>query len=146
METINAHLKQPRGRAAVTATLVTSDLERMECLPRIAGMRCVLLESTIFDTLARICDSYEGGYWHFYNLSNGGFYMAPDSDAAFPLSCENYFEHTVCADTAGIIASASAYSHLSFLSNGKRFATAYHQLSEFIFQHRDAGLIRAALD
>ena len=34
------------------------------------------LEPTIFDT-ASMATEYNGGYWEFYALSNGGFYMAP---------------------------------------------------------------------
>ena len=142
----NRHLKQSARDLPIVATLVDNDHERLRCLPAIAGNRCVVLENTIYATLARICASYDGGYWHFYQLSNGGFYMAPDSDAMLRLSCANYFDAEVSANTAGIIATATAYSTLSFLQDGACFAIAYHQLSDFIFQHRDAGLIRAALD
>jgi hypothetical protein len=142
----NPHLKQPVSELLIVATLVDSDNERLRCLPAIAGIRCTLLENTIYDALGLICDSYNGGYWNYYKLSNGGFYMAPQSDVIFRLSCENYFEGEVSANTAGIIATASAYSTLSFLNGGECFAKAYHQLSDFIFQQRDAGLIRAALD
>lgn len=144
--TVNEHLKRPVREAAITATEVTSGTQRLLCLPNIAGNRCVVLEHTIYDMTRRMTDDYDGGLWTFYNLSNGGFYMAPKTDKSFDLSCENMFEHEVSADTAGIIACAMAYSHLSFLDNGECFAEAYYLLSEFIFQHRDAGIIRAALD
>lgn len=146
MEATNIHLKQPSAELAISATLVTDENARMRCLPAIAGVRCCLLEHAIYDALGRICASYNGGYWDYFKLSNGGFYMAPHTDALFQLSCENYFVAEVNANTAGLIATASAYSELSFLRGGDCFAQAYHRLSYFIFQHPNAGVIRAALD
>ncbi|MEO7495279.1 MAG: antirestriction protein [Massilia sp.] len=140
---VNEHLKRPLRESVIAATEVTNGTQR---LLNIAGNRCVVLEHTIYDMTRRITDDYDGGLWTFYNLSNGGFYMAPKTDQSFDLSCENTFEHEVSADTAGIIACAMAYSHLSFLENGECFAEAYQLLSDYIFQHRDAGIIRAALD
>ena len=143
---INEHLKRAPLDGAITATEVTHGSRRLLCLPGIAGNRCVTLEHTIYDMMRRMTDDYDGGLWIYYKLSNAGFYMAPDSVKSFQLSCENMFTHEVSADTAGIIACAMAYSHLSFLPSGDCFATAYHRLSDYIFQHRDAGIIRAALD
>lgn len=146
LTTINEHLKRPLVDLAIVATLVADEGQRLNCLPNIAGNRCVVLEHTIYDMLRGMTDDYDGGYWDYYSLSNGGFYMAPKTEKRFHLRCENMFEHEVNAETAGIIACAMAYSHLSFLPNGERFATSYHLLSDYIFQHPDAGLIRAALD
>lgn len=143
----NPHLKQPASKTPIIATRVTTDRDRMLCLPAIAGVRCVLLETTIYDTLRRLSIDYgDGGYWHFYKLSNGGFYMAPDADKPFRIVNENYFEGEVSANTAGLIACAAAYTDLSFLSSAECFINAYYRLSDFIFQHPDAAMIRAALD
>jgi hypothetical protein len=146
MQIINGHLKQPIGESPIVATVVTSDTERMGCLPAIAGIRCVMLENAIYDAMQTICGSYHGAYWDFYKLSNGGFYMAPRLEQTFKLSCPNYFEAEVSANTAGVIATAMAYSELSFLKGGACFAHAYSLLNDFIFQHKEAGFIRAALD
>jgi len=142
----NSHLKKPLTDTLIVATLVTDADERMQCLPAIAGLRCVQLENAIFDWLGRMTKDYEGGFWNFYKLSNGGFYMAPVSEKTFHFECENYFEADLSADTAGIVATAMAYSHLSFHPKGQCFAKAYELLSDYIFQHREAGFIRAALD
>lgn len=144
--TVNSHLKRPLTDLAITASLVTSDAERMLCLPKIAGTRCVILEHTIYDMLARMTEDYNGGYWDYFTLSNGGFYMAPKTMKTFRLSCENMFEGEVGANTAGIIACGMAFSNLSFLNGGQCFANAYYLLSDFIFQQPEAGIIRAALD
>lgn len=142
----NAHLKQPQPDLPIVATLVRDEDERMKCLPRVAGRHCLVLEFAVYDMLRRMSPDYEGAFWDFFSLSNGGFYMAPTGIEVFRFVCDNGFEDNVAADTAGVIATAMAYSHLSFRNDGDRFGKAYYLLSEFIFQHRDAGMIRAALD
>ncbi|PHV19212.1 antirestriction protein [Janthinobacterium sp. BJB446] len=130
----------------ITAVLVTDVDERMECLPNVAGMRCLLLEFTIYSMLGRMSQDYEGGYWDFYKLSNGGFYMSPQTDNTFRMRCENMFEGEVNAQTAGLIACAMAYSHLSFAEDADCFGEAYMLLWQYLAQQSNAAIIFAALD
>jgi len=143
---IGLELLQERREKDIVATRVTDEQERLLCLPRVAGARCVVLEHTVYAMLRAICDTYDGGFWDYYKLSNGGFYMAPASESLFHLVCENYFERDVSADAAGVIATSYAYSHLSFSIGGERFGLASRQLSSYIAQREDAVLIFAALD
>ncbi len=46
---------------------------------------------------------YEGGFWHFIRLPDGGGYMMPDGDRFHLVNGENWFDRTVSADAAGII-------------------------------------------
>ena len=55
-------------------------------------------------------------------------------------------EGGVSAKNAGLIATAMAYSHLSFRHTGLCFSRAYVQLSEFIHQQDDRRLVLAALE
>lgn len=145
--TSNAHLQRPFRALAITANKVTNANDRLQCLPEIAGRDCVVLEHTIYDTLSMLSADYDGGFWNYFRLSNGGFYMAPKESRSFRIRCvENSFECNVSANTAGIIATAMAYSDLLFRRRGSCFARAYELLSEFIYQQSDAGTIRAALD
>lgn len=145
--TSNPHVKHVNSEAGIAACKVTNATQRLQCLPDIAGRDCVVLEHTIYDMLSSMSEDYDGGFWEYYELSNGGFYMAPKSEIQFRMLCDgNGFEGVVNANTAGIIATAMAYSHLSFRPRGDRFARAYELLSDFIFQHSDAPTIRAALD
>ena len=93
------------------------------------------LEPTVFAMAERLSADYRGGYWLFYALSNGGFYMAPDSQANFAVRCENGFEGQLSADALGITACLYAYSTLSF-GGTKGFAEAcaehYHLLREYM--------------
>ena len=72
------------------------------------------LEPTVFTMAERLSPDYRGGYWLFYGLSNGGFYMAPDSEAIHVVRSENGFVGPMSSDALGITACLYAYSHLSF--------------------------------
>lgn len=145
--TSNAHLKHPVRELNIAAIKVANATERLQCLPEDAGREHVVLEHTVYDMLSMMSEDYDGGFWEYFRLSNGGFYMAPNTTKSFRLlGPNNGFKGEVCANTAGIIASAMAYSHLSFRHLGECFARAYELLSCFIFMHCDAGTIRAALD
>lgn len=134
------------GALAVTAARVAEDV-RSVCLPRYFGMECVVVEAWIFNMMARLCREYDGGYWHYYELSNGGFYMAPDSAESYELAVDgNGFMDRVSADAAGIITCAMVYSHLSFVLRDGRMAAAFHLLRDYIGAHPEARQIFAALD
>ncbi len=98
----------------VTARLVP-EADRLQHTAKLFGANFSMrLEPTVFDMVGRLAAQYHGGYWLFYALSNGGFYMAPRSDATFIVSCENGYEGKLSADALGIAACLYAYSHLSF--------------------------------
>jgi len=106
------------------------------------------LEPFVYAMTSRLSEDYSGGYWHFYQLTNGGFYMAPDSDGQFQVVSENGFEGFMSADALGITACLFAYSHLSF-GQGDFADTCgkqYHLLREFMFEHAEAGAILVAID
>ncbi len=73
-----------------------------------------ILEALIYNFTDNLAEDYHGGYWAFYSLSNGGFYMAPYSDSTFHVICDNTFEGDLSADALGITVCLYAYSHLSF--------------------------------
>ena len=107
------------------------------------------LEPLIFNLTDHIADNYSGGYWDFYTLSNGGFYMSPCSDEPFNVSCENGFEGRLSADALGIMVCLYAYSHLSFSDkNGfdEVCAEHYHLLREFALDHDESRGIFSAID
>ncbi|OYY80584.1 MAG: hypothetical protein B7Y34_05690, partial [Methylophilales bacterium 16-45-9] len=67
------------------------------------------IEPTVYSFASNIATEYNGAYWEFYALSNGGFYMAPSSEESYQVSCENGFEGTLSADALGITACLYAY-------------------------------------
>jgi hypothetical protein len=133
--------------------LVTRELvpeaRRMAVTERFFGIHFPLkLEPVIYGITDRMAHDYTGGYWDFYTLSNGGFYMAPAVDRIFHVTCDNMFEGDLSADALGITACLYAYSHLSF--SDTRFARVsachYHRLREFAFEHAEVKQILGATD
>ena len=106
------------------------------------------VEPTIFTFAQDLSSDYTGGYWELYALSNGGFYMAPQSCMRFTVRAEHGFEGSLSACALGITACLYAYSHLSF-GNGDVAATCaeqYQLLREHALDHREARAILAAID
>jgi len=109
----------------------------------------LLLEPAVFNFAGQLSSDYRGGYWLFYLLSNGGFLMAPDTEARFRVVCENGYEGALSADALGITACLYAYSHLAFTAPtaiALILAEHYHWLREFMFEHPEAGQILRAID
>jgi hypothetical protein len=106
------------------------------------------LEPFIFSMASRLSEDYGGGYWLFYTLDNGGFYMAPDSEGKFQVISPNGWEGFMSADAFGIAVCLFAYSNLSFGSGqcAETSANQYHLLREYMMDHVEAGAILAATD
>ena len=112
----------------------------------------VLVKVTARPEVAVALAEYNGGYWQFYALSNGGFYMAPRNmagdDTIFSVSCVNGFEGQMTADALGIVASLYSFSNLSFGDGAFAEACAnhYHLLLEYMFGHPEVRAILRAID
>ena len=107
------------------------------------------LEPFIYNLTDNMAKEYHGGYWNFYTLSNGGFYMVPTSNSTFHVICDNLFEGDLSADALGITVCLYAYSHLSFAGTPELADTCneqYHRLREYVFEHLEAREILAAID
>jgi hypothetical protein len=107
------------------------------------------IEPVVFSITERMAQDYHGGYWNFYQLSNSGFYLAPEGDQIYPVSCDNYFTGQLSADALGVTACLYAYSHLSF-SRDKSFGRVcvqhYHWLRAYMFTHPEVAAILGAID
>ena len=116
-------------------------------LPRHFGQRLLIFEGAVYDFMRRFAADYQGAYWQFYELSNGGFYMAPD-EGPFRLSVDsNGYEGMMSADAAGITVCLFACSHLSFrYSEDNVFGDHFHFLRAFAAEHAEASAIFAAID
>lgn len=132
----------------VTRELVPED-QRLVITERLFGMAFPLqLEPVVYGITDRIAEDYTGGYWNFYTLSNGGFYMAPSEDRIFHVKCQNMYEGDLSADALGITACLYAYSNLSFsLSDiAREYARHYHLLREYSMGHAEVRQILGATD
>ncbi|EHH4305660.1 hypothetical protein J7W32_003844 [Escherichia coli] len=79
---------------------------------------------------------YQGGFWHFIRLPDGGGYMMPDGDRFHLVNGENWFDRTVSADAAGIILTSLVINRQLWL---------YHDSGDVgltqLYRMRDAQLV-----
>jgi hypothetical protein len=132
----------------VTRELVPED-RRMGITERLFGMHFPLrLEPVIYGITERMAEDYNGGYWEFYSLSNGGFYMALAVEQIFHVTCDNQFEGDLSADALSITSCLYAYSNLSFSggSFARECARHYHLLREYMLEHPEVRGILGATD
>ncbi len=131
--------------AKVDAYLVPEDA-RLGTLPRHFGMHMLTVEGRIYDFMSQFASAYDGGFWKFHELSNGGFYMSPP-DASYDIAVDsNGFQGRMSADAAGITCCLFAFSHLSFEYTTDMFSRHYHLLYDYAKDHPEAGLIFTACD
>lgn len=127
-----------------------SDKLRSQHTADLFGIRFPLnIEPAVYSIAGNIASDYNGAYWVFYSLSNGGFYMAPSSDQHYQVSCDNGYEGKLSADAMGIATCLYAYSYLSFGSNqafAELCANHYHWLRVYMYEHAEASAILSAID
>lgn len=121
--------------------------ERLQVLPRHFGRHMLTVEYAVYAFMRRLASEYTGGYWRYVELSNGGFYMAPEHEATFNICMDtNGFEGQMSADAVGITACLFALSHLSFQIQDDSIASHFHLLRDFALEHAEASVILAAID
>jgi hypothetical protein len=133
----------------VTRKLIPED-QRLSHTAKLFGAHFpMVIEPVVYGITGRMAEDYHGGYWHFYSLDNGGFYMAPDGDKVYQISCDNYFVGQLSPDALGITACLYAYSHCSFSKDkvfGRLMANHYHWLRAYMFEHPEVASILRAID
>jgi hypothetical protein len=132
----------------ITNTTVPES-ERLTIVDGLFGIAYMLkLEPAVFSIAEALASEYTGGYWEFYDLSNGGFYMAPRHDTEFTVSCENGFQGKLSPDAFGISVCLYAFSELSFVGDrmAQTCAQQYHLLREYVAQHPEASVIYRTID
>ncbi|EEB79344.1 Antirestriction protein [marine gamma proteobacterium HTCC2148] len=127
-----------------------ADQDRLNHVEKLFGIHFPFrLEPVIYDITERMAPTYRGGYWNFYRLNSGGFYMAPEGGQTYQVSCDNYWSGELSADALGIAACLYAYSHLSFGGPeefARQCARHYHLLREYMCEHSEVEGILGAVD
>ena len=141
---MNSSMQAPH---CITAQLV-EESARMDFLPTVFGPRLMMLgEGQVYAWMRKLSDDYKGGFWNFYNLSNGGFYMAPAGLKTLHVVCEgNFFAGDLSADAAGIVATLFALCYISNSTSDDSIIERYHLLIEYAGQHEEASKIFRAID
>lgn len=124
-----------------------SDNQRLAFLPKHLNKEYLSFESTVYRTMGTICNTYHGGYWDFYELSNNGFYIAPHSNESFNIFVHgNGYEGSLSSDAAGIIATTYALNNLAWRTESDEIIDKYYALLDFAGQHHEFKQIFAAID
>jgi hypothetical protein len=131
----------------VTAALVP-EANRLNFLPRHFGRLMLVFEREVFTQMGELCESYSGGFFDYYDLSNGGCFMALSQSEPLKIQVDgNGYEGTMSPEAAGIVVTLFALNRLSFrFPDLERFAERYYQLRDFASDHPEAGDIFAAID
>nr|WP_274389568.1 antirestriction protein [Paraburkholderia tagetis] len=120
---------------------------RVNVLPRYLGHHYVTGESLVYDWATRLNRSYDGGRWHFFTLSNGGFYMAPAETGRVHVRWHlNGYSDMMGADAFGITVTLFALCHLAEKTLDDTIIERFHQLRQFATQHVEAANILRAID
>lgn len=137
----------------IEKSVVTDKNERIRFLPKHLPLCFSMFESSVYHWLDRYAKNYHGGYYHFYTLSNGGFFIAPDQGYYLD-GFQNGFEGgEVCAEACGIIACLYILNGLSFHFHEKDDEVQlklvidyYYQLRDYAISHEENGIILQAID
>ncbi|ECO1514511.1 DUF1472 domain-containing protein [Salmonella enterica subsp. arizonae] len=109
--------------------------DRLSFLPYLFGDDFMLAELQVCALARKMITGYEGGFWHFIRLPDGGGYLMPDCGPVHLVNSENWFDRTVSADAAGIILTSLAINRRLWTHHECGNAALTH-----LFQTRDAQL------
>ena len=132
--------------APICATLVPP-AKRMGFLPRLFGKHLMIRgEHLVYEWMGALCPAYHGGYWEFYDVSNGGGFMALRAPLAVQIRVEgNHFDEEVSPVASGLIATTFALNSLLWKGHEELF-DRYDQLQAYIALLPEAAVIRRAID
>lgn len=137
-------------RQTVTSTLVP-DAQRAHFWPGHFGTvpQWVLLELRTFNWMGMLCADYAGGIWAFHTLSNGGAFMAPETDSDDPWTLFNDMNGNgtdMSPEAAGIAACLMAYSHHASCTESQAMIEHFYRLREYALHHPESQAIFYLID
>lgn len=140
-------------RQVITATVV-DEAKRLEMLPKYFKSLMGIVEHKCYRMADFLSTEYEGAYWEFVELSNGGFFMYPavsgekikiDADVGMI-----YGEQEMSQVGFGLVVALFTYSHLAeaMTEDNRRnmLLQQYHKVMEYAREHEDFWLILKAID
>jgi hypothetical protein len=141
----------PHAPASPITAIAVPQHRRLAFSPLLFGPHRFLEgERLVYDWLDRLCPRYDGGYWHFVELSNGSGYLAPDQAAPMDLEVRgNGYRGRLSADAAGITATLLALRQLAECADGDEVGDVpvnrYLGLRTFAREHAESVAILAAI-
>ena len=147
---MNTHNLQFAEQAAITASVVPDEL-RIGFWPQHFGSipQWITLEPQIFAWMDRLCIDYHGGIWNFSTLSNGGAFMAPESEQDEKWTLFNSMNGNgaeLTSEAAGIVACLMAYSHHACRTECDTMTEHYYRLRDYALNHPECSAIMHLID
>ncbi|EEW4238939.1 antirestriction protein [Escherichia coli] len=149
----------------VTARKITDYEERLMFMPKFFGQYWHFFENLTYNWMRKLSPEnkskyltsqldkieahYDGGEWDFYELSNGGFFMVPNSREHYRISVQgNYFDGLLTAEAAGMVVTSFVLAQLANaeLPFSERCNDYYHRLFDYACGHNEYTQFRAAID
>jgi len=135
----------------VTAEIISNENDRLKVLPALFGNHYLQGEALVYTVTRKHTAEYEGGYWNYYALSNGGYYLAPDlGDEPLTISVPgNSFKGELSPDATGIVSTLFALGILMQeveTDEHPHLVEQYDRLKEFACEHPEYKAILEAID
>ena len=147
---MNTQNHQFAEHTAITASVVPDKL-RIGFWPQHFGSipHWITLEPRIFAWMDRLCADYHGGIWRFSTLSNGGAFMAPESDHDEKWTLFNSMNGNgaeLTSEAAGMVACLMAYSHHACRTECDAMTEHYYLLRDYALIHPECSAIMHLID
>lgn len=135
---------------AITASVVPDEL-RIGFWPQHFGSipQWITLEPRIFAWMERLCADYHGGIWRFSTLSNGGAFMAPESEHDEKWTLFNSMNGNgagLTSEAAGMVACLMAYDHHACRTECNAMTEHYYLLRDYALIHPELSAIMHLID
>ncbi|WP_436914661.1 antirestriction protein [Klebsiella pneumoniae] len=147
---MNTQNHQFAKHTAITASLIPDEL-RIGFWPQHFGSipQWITLEPRIFAWMERLCADYHGGIWRFSTLSNGGAFMAPESEHDEKWTLFNSMNGNgaeLTSEAAGMVACLMAYNHHACRTECDAMTEHYYLLRDYALIHPECSAIMHLID
>ncbi|WP_320726115.1 antirestriction protein [Enterobacter ludwigii] len=147
---MNTQNHQVAEHTAITASVVPDEL-RIGFWPQHFGSipQWITLEPRIFAWMERLCADYQDGIWRFSTLSNGGAFMAPESDHDEKWTLFNSMNGNgaeLTSEAAGMVACLMAYNHHACRTECDAMTEHYYRLRDYTLNHPECSAIMHLID
>ncbi len=124
-----------------------SESKRLDFLPHHVGNKFIQYENLIYAHMRKASKQYDGGYWEYYTLSNGGFYMELQEDERLDMECMgNCYRGEMSAEAASLAVNLCVQNIFAWQVNPARFSDTFHNLRHYASQHQEAREIFGFID
>lgn len=106
------------------------------------------IEGDIFNMMAKCCQTYQGAFWEFSMLSNGGAFIWPDmlEPSLQMFNPHNGNEAELSPEAAGIAVCLLVYSIWSFKTESPVLVEYFYLLRDYAIQHPEQAQIFRLID